>query len=365
LLEVFSRRLDDCLSPVRSLAIDMFRYAVRSGAPKTAIRSIVALSSAWAFLHGEAHGNPAGFQLIDIAGSGHRVLKGAVWYPSSGPTHGMKLGSGEQDVVEGGPVAGDHLPLIVVSHGALGDLTDHQDVAVALAQAGFVVASVSHQEFGEGGVLETVDRSIQLADLASYVLHDWSGHAALDAGRVGAFGFSVGGFTALVAAGGRPDAARLPPHCRTAPTEWPCSMAARPALDLAAGPIPPSAWRSGVPIRAVVLAAPAMGYLFDGGGLANVRIHVQLWEATNDQVLAEPWSAQAVQHDLPIPPELHVVQGADHADFGAPCRPEIATGPMRPFCLDASGFDRTQFHKIFDQEVVRFFRRWLMNAPAN
>ena len=41
-------------------------------------------------------------------------------------------------------VHGDHLPLIVISHGTGGGNEGHADTAQALADAGFVVAAVTH-----------------------------------------------------------------------------------------------------------------------------------------------------------------------------------------------------------------------------
>jgi predicted dienelactone hydrolase len=61
------------------------------------------------------------------------------------------MGPIEQTVAVGAPVRGDtgttKLPLLVMSHGTGGSTLGHFDTAVALADAGFVVAA------GCGGVL--------------------------------------------------------------------------------------------------------------------------------------------------------------------------------------------------------------------
>jgi predicted dienelactone hydrolase len=41
-------------------------------------------------------------------------------------------------------VSGHSLPLVVISHGVQGSLASHYDTAIALAQAGFTVAAVTH-----------------------------------------------------------------------------------------------------------------------------------------------------------------------------------------------------------------------------
>jgi predicted dienelactone hydrolase len=61
---------------------------------------------------------------------------------------------------------------------------------------------------------------------------------------------------------------------------------------------------------------------------------------------------------LPRPPEYHVVAGADHFDFLAPCSEPLAqVAPM--ICEERGGFDRAAFHRTFNREVVRFFSKTL------
>lgn len=67
-----------------------------------------------------------------------------VWSPGDGPAAPQPLGTFTQVVAKGGPVAGNHLPLIVMSHGTGGWYGGHYDTALALARAGFVVAALSH-----------------------------------------------------------------------------------------------------------------------------------------------------------------------------------------------------------------------------
>jgi predicted dienelactone hydrolase len=61
---------------------------------------------------------------------------------------------------------------------------------------------------------------------------------------------------------------------------------------------------------------------------------------------------------LPIAPEAHVVAGAGHYDFLAPCSAELAK-KVPAICVSAPGFDRAAFHAQFDHDVVAFFTRTL------
>ncbi len=80
---------------------------------------------------------------------------------------------------------------------------------------------------------------------------------------------------------------------------------------------------------------------------------VQLWRAADDQVLPNPYYAEAVRADLPIAPDFHVVPAAGHYDFLSPC-PAALARTVPAICTSAPGFDRTAFHMAFKRDVVAF-----------
>jgi predicted dienelactone hydrolase len=188
------------------------------------------------------------------------------------------------------------------------------------------------------------------------MLGQWTRRTSLDPDRVGAFGFSSGGFTTLVAIGGEPDFSDLPTHCQAHPAYFDCSLirqSGRTAEALAAAP-KGADWRHSLRIKAAVVAAPALGFTFARGGLNGVRIPVQLWRAENDHILPHPDYAEAVRLALPSPPDYRVVTGADHFDFLAPCPADLARRlPM--ICVSQPGFDRAAFHQTFNTAVTAFF----------
>jgi predicted dienelactone hydrolase len=121
----------------------------------------------------------------------------------------------------------------------------------------------------------------------------------------------------------------------------------------------PLDWR----IKAVVSAAPAIGFAFGRDGLVAVRQPLQLWRADDDHVLPYPNYAEAVRRDLPTPPEMHVVPGAGHYDFLSPCSAELAK-KVPTICISGPGFDRAAFHQEFNREIVAFFTRTLGNGRS-
>jgi predicted dienelactone hydrolase len=301
----------------------------------------------------------AGFEQLMVPDPAGAPLEVGVWYPSEAPAAPQRLGLFEQTVADRGVVAGRDLPLIVMSHGTGGSFEGHYDTALALAEAGFVVAAVTHtgdnyRDQSQSTRLENRPRHIKI--VIDYMLASWAHREALDPARVGMFGFSAGGFTALVAIGGTPDMRTIAPYCAAHPDEWACRMLRDHKVDLSAdGARAEVDWVHDPRIVAAVIAAPAVGYAFSAEGLSAVKVPIQLWRGDRDEILPQPNYAQAVYDRLPVKPEYHVVANAGHFAFLAPCTPALAAR-VPEICHDPDGFDRAAFHRTFNMAVVAFFK---------
>jgi len=309
-----------------------------------------------------------GFQQVRVPDGGEPPLPVAIWYPTAARPAPVRLETFTQEVATDAPVAGRALPLVIISHGGGGSLADYYDTALALARAGFVVAALIHNgdtHGDESRVLELWRRPAQLHRVVTWLLAGWRDRDRLDPGRVGGYGFSNGGFTMLVAAGGVPDLARIDPYCRAQPGHDLCTALRLAGItSVAALPVPHDPWVREPRLRAVAVAAPGFGFTFTRGGLAGVRIPVALWRGSEDDHQPEPWYDEAVRRALPRPPEYHLVPGATHYDFLAPCS-AILMREAKPICTTRRGFDRTIFHARFNAELVVFFRHTLRLTPPS
>jgi predicted dienelactone hydrolase len=261
----------------------------------------------------------------------------------------IEIGVWSPDAPTAGPA-----PLVVMSHGNGGWYRGAEDTARALADAGFVAAALTHTGDNfrdQSRALDMANRPRQLRVLTDYMLSDWKGPVVIDADRVGAFGFSSGGFTVLADVGAVPDAKAIAQHCRQGAAYFDCRLIA----NHRANPTTWTGWRRDPRIKAVVSAAPALGFAFTTASLATIRIPVQLWRAEQDEVLPSPLYVEPVRDRLPTPPEYHLVPNAGHFDFLPPCNAAVqASSPE--ICVSQPGFDRAGFHVQFNREVVRFFR---------
>ena len=301
----------------------------------------------------------AGFEQIMVPDPAGAPLEVGVWYPSKAPAAPQLLGLFEQTVANRGAVAGRDLPLIAMSHGTGGSFEGHYDTALALAEAGFVVAAVTHTGDNyrdQTQVSRLENRPRQIKVLIDYMLASWQHHEVIDPSRVGMFGFSAGGFTTLVAIGGTPDMRTVAPYCAAHPDEWSCRMLREHKVNLSANSsMAAPNWVHDPRIVAAVIASPAVGYAFSTEALSAVTVPIQLWRGDSDEILPQPSYAQAVYDRLPVKPEYHVVPNAGHFAFLAPCSPALAAR-VPEICHDPEGFDRTAFHREFNPAVVAFFK---------
>lgn len=300
--------------------------------------------------------NPVGFQVARVESPGG-PLAVAIWYPTSGtPWPTTFVGGTLLSVARDGAVAGKGLPVVLLSHGNGGSALSHVDLAMDLASAGYVVAAPTHagdnyaDQSRQASPAIFNQRAEQMRATLDYVLKAWPNASRVDAQRVGSFGLSAGAFTVLTLVGGKPDMAAIAAHCSQTP-EFICK-----ALDYVKSPLLKGAEGAGAfvadpRIRAAVVAAPGLGFTFANGGLADVRVPVQVWSGDRDDTVPFATNTAIVLQGLGSRAEAHRIAGASHVSFLAPC------GLLKPpaFCVDPAGFDRKAAHAAMNADVIRFF----------
>jgi predicted dienelactone hydrolase len=314
-------------------------------------------------LLGWGRANAVGFQWASAPDPDGAKLQMAIWYPSAdkataspNPAFDMAVAVNGTVAVNGAVAGGTH-PLIVMSHGTGGMALNSYDTAMALARAGFVVAAVTHtgDNYQDHSTSFTgrnfADRPRHISRVIDFMLRSWPGRGAIDPARIGMFGHSAGGATALLVAGGIADMNRELAFCQTATDDWGCRQVQQLGTALTPGS-PALVTAADARVRAIVIAAPAIPNAFEPDGLRAVKVPVQLWVGAHDAIVT---NATLVRTLLPTPPDYHVVANGGHFAYLSPCNDLLARSAPE-ICTNPPGFDRAAFLHRFQQSVIAFYR---------
>lgn len=307
----------------------------------------------------------AGFQLLEITDPADKALNVGVWYPSDAATPKQPNSPFRQALARDAKASGSQLPLVIISHGYGGWMGSHADLAMTLADAGFVVAAPTHT--GNNGRDESypasrwmVDRPRHVSRIIDYLHQHWEQRAVIETTKTAMYGFSAGGFTTMSLAGAEVNIEKLVTFCAKNKTEKVCEMGLGKEIKNSALARSGSNVKGYDPrIKAAVSAAPAFGFALTRASLQLINIPLQIWSANLDKNVPYESNVLPILAGLKDQPELHRIENAGHYSFISPCNPMLETANPRIWkmvCVDNAGFDRAAFHKEHNAEVLHFFQ---------
>ncbi|GAB3824916.1 alpha/beta hydrolase family protein [Hymenobacter jeollabukensis] len=255
----------------------------------------------------------------------------AVFYPTDTASQPETIGLYQLDVArDAAPLAGP-FPLVLLSHGTGSSGMVHRNLALDLARRGYVVALPEHPHNNRDDDswahtaqnLQARPRHLQLA--IDHLLTDARLASVIRPNAVALIGHSLGSYTALALAGGRPTSVS-----RT-PADGPPRLIPVPAADAR--------------VRALVLLAPAIPWFLAEGSLRGVQVPVLALAGEQDEHIP-PGFIQHVLNGLPDANRLdyRLVANAGHFSFLSPF-PAARVSPQFPPSQDPPGFDRARFHQ--------------------
>jgi len=140
----------------------------------------------------------------------HRPLITEVWYPATDSIgHHVETSFATHNLlVRDAKLPSGKLPLVLISHGTGGGRLTLHWLAEALANSGFIVAAVDHwgNTFYNKIAIDFVtpwQRPQDISFVLTQLLKDRQFSPTIDRSRIGAAGFSIGGYTVLALAGGK------------------------------------------------------------------------------------------------------------------------------------------------------------------
>lgn len=302
-----------------------------------------------------------------------------LWYPTTQTPTEVPRGSFRFTVAPDAEPAAGNGRLIVISHGSGGSPWVHADLAQALVAAGFVVAVPEHRDDnsrhdGRPGPDSWKLRPGEVSRAIDAVGRDprFAPRVSLD--RVGMYGMSAGGHTALVLAGGQWSPARFAAHCQAHIAEdfYTCvGLATRQSdgvlgrlkqsialavLDAKFGSDTAPQAHVDPRISAIVAAVP-LASDFDMGTLARPRVPLGLVTAGQDRWLVPRFHSDRVLATCAQCEHLADLPGGGHGALLSPFPPRLG-GRAAELLNDPPGFDRSVLPGV-DAKVTAFFVRQL------
>lgn len=302
-----------------------------------------------------------------------------VYYPSSSPSRTVERGPLRLDVAEdGAPVRGNGR-LVLISHGTGASTWPYADQARALVEAGFVVAAPLHRA---DNYLDRSDapgalsrRPAELSRTIDALAADARFATLLTLDRVGVFGMSAGGHTALTVAGGRWSLANFRRHCdenlvadfqfctgtiTRLSGGWFDSVKlwlARSIIGLRFSDATMQGHED-PRIAAVVAAVPAAA-IHDMASLATPRVPLGLVTASRDRWLLPRFHSERVLKACASCEHVADLPTGGHGAYLSPL-PPVFDGVLGEMMNDPPGFDRARELPAVHARVAGFFVRHLL-----
>ena len=323
-------------------------------------------------------------------GTAPRPLTTAIWYPAAATAT-------KEETIFGGPPgkeifvpvtvapgaeispAARRYPLIVMSHGTGGSAIMMMWLGYYLASRGYIVAAVNHHgntaaepQPAPQGFLLYWERAKDLTSVLDKLLADPVFGTRIDRNRIGAAGFSLGGYTVISVAGGVFSSQQFETFCRSPQRDFTCEPqhefpdAPRLFEELKrSDPIVQESLRHAGDsyrdkrIKRVFAIAPALGSGFTASGLSKVKIRVRIIIGQADKITPLTTNAQRYAN-LIKGARLTVLPGEiGHYTFLAECHAHGKA--VVDICRDPEIIDRTVVHRQVAQLAFEFFEQGWVN----
>jgi predicted dienelactone hydrolase len=331
--------------------------------------------------------HPVGFSYREFAtppdfdwrGSRDHVLSGVVWYPaeSSSEEKDQYVGPPDAPLFFAGRAAKDATfapsfgtyPLVVLSHGTGGSAMQMAWLGTYLAARGYIAVAVNHpgnnavNGYTPQGFAEGWERAKDVSTVITDMLSDSRFGERIDAGRIGAAGFSYGGYTMMELAGATTDFHQLLTWCDQTknscnPPEMPDLMEKFKAIQQQAD-VQDAIQHAGdsyrdARIRAVFAIAPAVARAFAPEKLQEIAIPVEIVVGASDQLAPLPDNAEFFARNITGAKLITLPGGVGHYTF-LDVGTEAGKKQFPQLFVDNAGVDRESVHTEVGQMAADFF----------
>lgn len=265
-----------------------------------------------------------------------------VMYPTGTAEQTVQLGPYSIELAKDAEVLEGTFPLVLISHGTGSTPFAYRMLAQHLARNGFIVGMPEHpynnrnDNSWEGTVQNLTNRPRHIRMAIDLFFENERFAGKVNPNDVSIIGHSLGGYTALAAAGGEPNSF---PH--ESPDGQPQRIEVSPDSR----------------IQSLVLLAPASVWFQSEEALRMVDVPILMLDAEKDPY-TPAFHAQIIMNGVADRNKVQyrTVQNAGHFSFLSPF-PDSMSSPSFLPSQDPPGFDRIQFHMELCAEITSFLKR--------
>jgi predicted dienelactone hydrolase len=316
-------------------------------------------------------------------GSDEHIFGGVVWYPSEDPTEEKEQLAGPADapLFSAGRAAKDStiapsfskFPLIALSHGTGGSALQMAWLGNYLASRGYIVVAVNHPGnnavtgYTAPGFIEGWERAKDISTAITGLLADPRFGDKIDPDRIGAAGFSYGGYTMMELAGAVTDVNRILAWCDQQkdacnPPEMPDLMEKFKAIqqqpDVQQSLQHASDSYRDPRIRAVFAIAPAVSRAFTPETLREITIPIEIVAGDADKIAPPADNAQYFAANIKDAKLTILPGGVGHYTF-LDVGTDAGKKQLPQLFVDNPGVDREAVHKQVAEMAADFFDQQL------
>ena len=309
-----------------------------------------------------------------------RPLTTTIWYPAATGAKMTEIAFPEVDPVFAGGWAardaaladGGKRPLVVLSHGTGGSALQMMWLGRRLAARGYIVAAVDHHgntaaeaSYDARGFMMPWERARDISAVIDHLLNDPLFGPAIDETRLSGGGYSLGGYTMALLAGGVTSLQEFEKFCAGPQRDATCEPQAEfpyaadqfetmlqetPSMRVAVAEHKLSF--KDPRIKSFVLIAPAFAQAITDESLLKVSAPVLVIAGDGDEVAPAETNASRLAKKIRTS-QYHSIAGAQHYSFLDGCSPKSAK--RLDVCREARGVNRAALHDEVAGLAASFF----------
>jgi predicted dienelactone hydrolase len=299
-----------------------------------------------------------------------------IWYPSKTPETTRTMDAFTLSAAWDGKPEKGNGALVMLSHGSGGSGATYYDMARVLVDAGFVVAAPEHEgdnykDQAKTGPASWSQRPAEISRAIDRIQGEPRFSSLLEKGRVGVYGMSAGGLTALTFSGATWSLNRLVKQCAD---HFDTDMGFCAYREMTTGKLDEGTrqrlkndFAEGVRwgkvdatehghkdsrVKAVVAAVP-VATVIDPASMTTPRVPTALVYADHDRVLAPEWHVLAIKNVCKSCVLLGTLRNGGHLSVLSPLPGRVAE-MLGPWAKDPPGFDRASLVPLY-KEIAHFF----------